>query len=135
MKNIRFFLPLLFFALLACGKGGNTPVDQIVILLDQAVEKTQSINSVTQLNDVQNIISPEDVWTIIRENADYELSNSDKSKLKKSYDKLVKAAYEKSCEFIPNDEMKKLMKNQLDLWTEGIKKNIDNAKTLGQIRP
>lgn len=135
MKTIRLILPLLLITLFACGKHEDSPVDQIVTLLDQATEKTQNITSVAQLNDVQNIISPEDVWNIIQENANYKLSNSDKDHLKKSYDKLVRVAYEKSCEFVSSDEMKKLMKNQLDLLMEGIKKNIDNAETLGEIRP
>lgn len=135
MKSLRYIFPLFLIFLFACSKSGDSPVDRIVVLLDEATEKTHDINSVSQLNDVQNIISPTDVWTIINENADYKLSDSDKGKLKKSYDKLVKAAYEKSCEFVPSEDMKKLMKNQLDLMMEGIKKNIDNAETLGQIRP
>lgn len=135
MKAIRYIFPLLLLFLFACGKSGNSPVDQIVVLLDQATEKTENINSFAQLNDVKNIISPEEIWTIIRENADYKLSDSDKGRLKKSYDKLVKAAYEKSCEFVPSDEMKKMVKSQLDIMMEGIKNNIENAETLGQIRP
>ncbi|MCH5235434.1 MAG: hypothetical protein J1E16_09065 [Muribaculaceae bacterium] len=132
---MKKLLPIFFLILFACGKGGNTPVDQIVVLLDQATEKTQDINSVAQLNDVQNIISPQEIWTIIENNSDYQLTDSDKNKLKKSYERLVKAAYDKSCEFVPSDEMKKVMKNQLDLMMEGIRNNIDAATTLGQIRP
>ena len=138
MKKINlifsFIILLAACQITSCGKGGNSPVDRIVILLDQATEKTKDIQNVTDLTDVKNIISPEDVWNIIRENSDYKLSKGDKDKLKKSYNRLMKAAFEKSCEFVPSEDMKNAAKTQLDLFMEVIDKSIDNAETLGEIR-
>lgn len=138
MKKLTTLLSLLLIftaaTLSSCGKGGNSPVDQIVEILDQATKKTENINSMSDLTNVKDIISPEKVWTIIQNNSDYELTKGDKEKLKKSYNKLVNTAFDKSCEFVPSEEMKKLVKNQLDLMLEAIDKNIDNATTLGDIR-
>ena len=138
MKKLNFILS--FVILLAavsfnsCGKGGDTPVDQIVELLDEATKKTEAINSMAELSDVKNIISPQEVWNIIRDNSDYELTKGDKEKLKKSYNKLVHVAFEKTSEYVPSDELKKAVKSQLDLMMEAIDKNIDDASTLGDIR-
>lgn len=138
MKPLNFVFA--FIILLAtcqfssCGKGGNSPVDQIVSILDQATEKTENIQSMTDLTNVKSIISPEDVWQIIQKNSDYKLTKGDKNKLKKSYNHLVKTAYEKSCEFVTSDELKKAVKSQLDLMLGAIDQSIDNAETLGDIR-
>lgn len=137
MKKIKLILSILVFTtilpFISCNKG-DSPVDQIVVLLDKATEKTAEIQSFADLTNVNNIISKEDIWSIIKNNKDYKLTKGDKEKLKKSYNKLVKEAYEKSCEFVPSDDMKKVVKNQLDLFMEAIDKNIENAETLGDIR-
>ena len=138
MKEIKILLGfLLIFAseeLSSCGKSSDSPVDQIVEILDQATKKTENITNAAELANVKNIISPNDIWQIISDNADYELTKGDKEKLKKSYNKLVKAAYEKSSEYIPSESLKKTVKSQLDLMMEGINRSIDNATTLGSIR-
>lgn len=138
MKQFKILLTLvvLFSTLqfVSCSKKDNTPVDQIVVLLDNGVEKVESINSMAELTDVKNIVSANEVWKIIQENSNYELTKGDKEKLKKSYNKLVEAAYKKSSECIPSDEYKKTVKNQLDLLMEGINRSIDSAKTLGEIK-
>ena len=138
MKQLKLLLGLLvIFATLqvsSCGKQSNSPVNQIVEILDEATKKTEQISNASELTNVQNVISPEAVWTIINDNSDYELTKDDKEKLKKSYNKLVKAVFEKSSEFVPSESMKQSVKSQLDLMVEAINRNIDNAKTLGSIR-
>lgn len=113
----------------------DTPVDKIVGILDQATQNTEKITNQYQLNDVGSIVSPQEIWNIINEYPDYELTKEDKDKLKKSYHKLMDAAYKKSCEFVTSDELKNLVKKQVDIVMAGIDTNIDNAKTLIQIRP
>ena len=138
MKKINLLFTLIILLatcqLSSCGKGGNSPVDQIVVLLEEATKKTEQINSMMELTNVRNIVSPDDVWNIIRENSDYKLSKGDKDKLKKSFNRLVNTAYDKSAEFVPDGNMKKAVKSQLDLMMEAIDQNIDNAETLGDIR-
>ncbi|MCH5228874.1 MAG: hypothetical protein J1F12_02635 [Muribaculaceae bacterium] len=139
MKKQNYFISLLFCVVLAlsvsCGKGGgNTPVDQYVEVLDQAREKTEKINSTADLLNFQDIVNPQDAWNIIKDNSEYVLTDSDKDKLKKSYDKLLKVAYEKTIEYggLP-DEMKDATKAQVDLIIDAANKGIDNAKTLGDL--
>lgn len=139
MKKITLiFISLLFIftsaQLSSCGKGSDSPVDKIIVLLDEATEKTENINSMAELTNVKNIVSPEDIWTIIKENSDYKLTKGDKEKLKKSYNRLLKVAYEKSSEFSPSEELKKVVKSQLDLMMQAVDSNIENAETLGDIR-
>lgn len=138
MKKLKF---LLFVALtfgctyiVSCSKSGNSPVDQYVELLDQATKKAEKISSMSDLTNVQGIISPQEAMKIVSDNSDYELTDNDKEKLKKSYDKLLKVAYEKTAEYggVP-EEYKEQVKTQVDLIIEAANKGIDNAKTLGDL--
>lgn len=138
MKNLKIFT-IGLVALLACGfaschKGGNTPVDQFVELMDEATKKAEKINSVSELQNVQDIISQEDALKIVRENPDYVLTNGDKDKIKKSYDKLLRTAYEKTAELsgFP-EEIKQQSKAQIELIIDAANKGIDNATTLGDL--
>lgn len=137
MKHLKLLLGfIVIFAALqisSCGKGSGSPVDQIVEMLDEAADKTDKITSEASLLNVQNLISPDEIYKIINDNSDYELTKGDKEKLKKSYNHLVKSVYEKTSEFVPSEE-KKVVKNQLDLMMEGINRSIDNATTLGSIK-
>lgn len=137
MKTVKFILSLFVILAtiqLSSCKKSDSPVNEIVEILEQATKKTEEIKSAADLANVDNIVKPKDIWEIINANSDYELTKGDKEKLKKSYNKLVKAAYEKTSEYLPSDDMKKSIKSQLDLMVEAIGNNIDNAKTLGSIR-
>ena len=135
MKKLTFLLSIvILLAAVQCGKKDASPVSEIVTLMDNATKKTEQINSIAELSNVNSIVSQEDVWKIIRDNSDYQLTDGDKDKLKKSFNKLVKTAYEKSAEFVPDENLKKAFKSQLDLMMEAIDRNIDEASTLGEIR-
>ena len=138
MKKINLFIGLLIFSfslgIVSCGKSSNSPVDQYVDILDEATKKAEKISSMADLMNVQSIISPEDALAIVSKNSDYVLTDSDKDKLKKSYDKLLRVAYDKTTEFGGlSDEVKKQTKAQVDLIIEAANKGIDNAKTLGDL--
>ena len=116
-----------------CSKD-NSPVDQYVKLLDQASDKAEKISSIGDLVNVQEIISPENANEIIRQNKDYKLSDSDKEKLKKSYERLLRIAYKKTIEYGGLEEAsRKQMENQIDLFLDGAKASIDKAHTLGDL--
>lgn len=138
MKKILVILALVSIVSLSqlssCGKGGNSPVDQYVEVLDEATKKAEQINSMSDLMNVQAIISPEEAMNIMRENAAYELTDGDKEKLKKSFDKLLRVAYEKTAEYggIP-ESLKEQAKGQVDLMIEAANNGIDQAKTLGDL--
>ena len=138
MKKLKFLLSFVILLaacqLSSCGKGGNSPVDQYVEILDNATKQAEKINSMSDLMNVQQIISPEDAMEIVRNNADYKLSDSDKDKLKKSYDKLVRVAYDKTAEYsgLP-EEMKDQLKGQVELVIEAANKAIDAAQTMGEL--
>ena len=127
-----FFLLFSICQLSSCSH--NTPVDQIVEILDQAAQKTKELQNPDELTNIRNVVSPDDVWNIIRENADYKLTDGDKDKLKDSFNKLISAAYDKSAEFVNDEDSKKMVKSQLDLMTKAIDNNIDRANTLGEIK-
>lgn len=139
MKYFRILLTLLVVltavGLDSCGKkSGNSPVDQYVGLLDAATEKAQDINSFEDLVNVQQIISPKEARDIIMENQDYELTDKDKKRLKKSYDKLLRVAYDKTTEVGGlSESMKKDTKKQIDMVIDITNKNIDNATTMGDL--
>ena len=138
MKNFKILLGLFVIfvggQLISCSKHSNTPVDQYVEILDEAVKKANEIKSYDELTNVQAIISPEDAMEIMNSYSDYELTDKDKEKLKKSFDKLLKVAYEKTAEYggLP-EEMKKTAMRQSELIIEAANKKIDNANTLGDI--
>ena len=136
MKKFKvLFSLLLVFSLCqlsSCHK--ETPVDQIVEILNQATQKVKQIQDPAELSNIRNVVSPEDVWNIIRENGEYQLTDHDKDELKKSYNELMTAAYDKSAEFVNDDESKKTVKSQLDLMMRAIDNNIDRANVLGDIR-
>ena len=139
MKTIKILLSALVIIsavqLSSCGhKNSDSPVDQYIQMLDEATEKTKQINSFEDLTNVQDIISPEKATEILRNNMDYVLTKGDKGKLKKSYDKLLKVAYEKTTKFggFP-EEVKKATMDQADLVIDAANKRIDEAETLGDL--
>ena len=132
-----FTLLLIFVAsccMVSCGKGGNSPVDEYVAILDNATEKAEKISSMEDLLNVQEIISPEAAMNIVNNNADYVLTKEDKEKLKKSYDRLLKVAYEKTAEYggLP-EGMKKQTKGQIQLFIDAANEGIDRARTMGEL--
>lgn len=122
------------FLCAACGSGENSPVDQLVQQMDTATENVQNIGNISQLSNISNIVASNAIMKIIEENSDYKLTGSDKKTLKKSYDKMVEAAIAKSEEMISNPAIKRAAKEQLEMVREVMNKNIENAKTLGEIR-
>ena len=135
MKKLTFILSIvILLAAVQCGKKDSSPVDEIVALMDDATKKTEQIQNLAELSNVNRIVPQEEVWNIIRNNSDYKLTDGDKEKLKKSFNKLVKTAFEKTGEFVSDDTMKKAFRSQLDLMMEGIDRSIDQAATLGDIR-
>ena len=139
MKSIKIFVGLILmmavaFCMDSCGKGSQSPVDEYVAILDEAAEKAEKISSMQDLLNVHEIISPEAAMNVANNNADYVLSKSDKEKLKKSYDKLLKVAYEKTAEYggLPQDVMKQT-KNQINLFIEAANDRIDGSQTLGEL--
>ena len=138
-RSFTLFLSLVtiisLFHLSSCSKGGSSsPVDEYINILDEATKKTEQIKSYDDLTNVQSIISPEEAMKIVRDNADYVLTDNDKDKLKKSYDKLLKVAYEKTAKFggLP-EEMQKNALMQADLVIEAANKQIDRANTMGDL--
>lgn len=129
------FIILATCQLTSCGGGkDNTPVDQIVEVLDKTARQAEELTGDSDLSTIQNVIYPEEAVEIIRNNYDYVLSDNDKKKLKKSFDNLLKVAYEKTAE-VANfpDEMKKSTMSQLKLVTDGVNSMIENANTLGEL--
>ena len=134
--NIIWSTALIFIITLvfSCSKSTDNPVDKYCEILEQATEQASKINSIEDLSNIQSVISPEKAQELIRTSADYELTDSDKGKLKKTMDKLIKVAFEKSMEFSNYpEEIKKNSQMQIDLAIEAANRTIDNAKTLGEI--
>ena len=115
-------------------KEAISPVDRYIEILDEATRKTEAISSMDELINFQDIISPQEAFDLVKENADYKLTDKDKDKLKKSFDKLLKVAYEKTADLggFP-EEIKKQTKAQGDLFIEAANKRIDEAATLGEL--
>lgn len=138
MKKTGTLISLLLLILsgmaFSCSKSGGDPVDEYVGLLETATKKAEQIKSASDLMNVQEIISPEDAMEIMRNHSTYELTDKDKDKLKKSYDKLLRVAYDKTIEYggLP-EEIKEQTKAQVDLIIDAANKSIDNAKTLGEL--
>lgn len=135
MKKLSVILSLLLVVIASgCHKSANTPVDEYIGILDRATEKAEKISSMNDLLNVQEIISPEAALEIVKENSGYQLTDKDKDKLKKSYDKLLRVAYDKTAEYggLP-DEYKEQAKAQVELIIEAANKSIDAASTLGDL--
>ena len=136
MKKLKLFLGLLgivgAFLIVSCGhKSGNSPVDQYVEVIDNATEKAKQLSSLEDLSNLQEIILPSEAVEIISNNADYVLTDKDKEKIKKSFDKLLRAAYDKTAEYqgVPGD----LRKTQVDILLQGANNQIDASRTLGDL--
>lgn len=112
----------------------NTPVDEYVAILEQAAEKVEQISSFGELMDVNEIISPDEALEVIHNNPDYPLTDKDKERLKQSYDRLLRASYEKTLEYGDFPEsIKKQTRKQMELYIETANSGIDRAKTLGEL--
>ena len=136
MKKIAYLFVILS-AVLVCAchhSWTNSPVAQYVALLDAAAEKAENISSLNELVNVQDIINPQEAKQIIIDNRDYPLSDDDKKALKKSFDKLIRIAYEKTAEYGDlSDSMKKDTKKQIEMIVDFSNKRIDAANTLGDL--
>lgn len=118
----------------SCSKKESTPVDKYIEILDRSIQQAQKINSIEDMTNFQSVISPEEAQEIIKSSYDYELTDSDKEKLKKTTDKLIRVAFDKTLKFSNfNDEAKKNAETQIDIAIQAANTYIDNAKTLGQI--
>ena len=139
MRKINIYISILFFTISfltfsSCGKGQDTPVDKLCAIMNEAADKVETISSASDLIYMKEVITPQAAQTILNENADYQLTKKDKEKLKKSYDRLLKTAYEKTAEYGGFPEaIKKQTKVQIDGIIEAANKGIENAKTLGDI--
>ena len=138
MKKMVRILLLAFLvcglSLSSCKKGSSSPVDEYVEVIDNTTKEAKKINSLNDFMNFQQFTEPEEAKVIVRQNADYVLTEKDKKKLKESYGNLLKVAYEKTLEFggVP-EELKKQAKEQVDLIIDGANKTIDNANTLGDL--
>ena len=141
MKKLISTLCLAFFLITglqlsscAGGSDSNSPVAQYVELLEKATKQIEGISNLEELKDVQRGVESQQATTLLLESKDYVLTDSDKEKLKKATDKMLKAVFDKSIELSGLEEdMKKTMKDQSELAIEAVNKNIDKATTLGQI--
>ena len=138
MKNIiKFLCGIVILGLtinLSSCESSNTPVDRLVEIIDKATEQVKDSKSNDALDNIQSAMVADGAEALIKDNADYELTDSDKSKLKKSMEKLVRAAFEKSITYYNfDDDVKKNLRAQIDMAVAGINTTIDNAKTLSEI--
>lgn len=139
MKKIFSLLivSLTIFAgalLTSCGNTEPSPVDKYLEILEKATVQAEKITSLSELANVQSVVSQEEARELIENAKDYKLTSSDKEKLKKATDKLLRIAFEKSIEFsnLP-DGMKASSKAQIDMAIDAANSRIDEAKTLGEI--
>lgn len=135
IKSILGIALLVFiFQLSSCGNSDNTPVGQYISLLDKVTEQVKDAQSVADISNIQSLLQKDGITELLQDSKDYELSDSDKDKIKKATDKFLKAAFEKSIELsnLP-EELKEASKSQMELATEASNKYIDNAKTLGDL--
>ena len=138
MKRLNLLIGLLVILascqLFSCGKGGNSPVDQYVAIIEESTKKAEKLSDMSELTNVQAVISPQELLQIVAENPDYELTDKDKEKLKKSIDKFIKVAYDKTMSIgeVP-EEMRETMKQQCELMIEANNRGIDQAKTLSDL--
>ena len=140
MKQLKLFLLLtsvfIFAGFISCSKNENTPVDQYVELIEEAIQKLENIKSSEGIENIANIMQNPKAQELDKEYADYVLTEADKKKLKKSLDKLIHVAYDKTMEYagLPENIIK-LKKAQVDMMVEAANQQIDNATTLGEIGP
>ena len=134
MKKLSLFLSMIVMLaacqFTSCSKS-NSPVDQIVALIDKNTKEIKKMD-LNDISDLQNMFTPE-VDEIIKENSDYELTDSDKNKLKKSMKGFADATYDKVTENLPIKALKEEMKSQLEIVLAAVDYKIESAKTLGDI--
>lgn len=136
MKQFKILFIALFAismgVIISCSKS-DSPVDEYVKILDNATNQIEAANSLSDLQNLQELASPEDS-ELIKQSQDYKLTDGDKEKLKKSMDKFMRVLSEKSIEFSTYpDNMKEAAKSQIDLAIDAINQLIDKAETLGDL--
>ena len=108
-------------------------MDQYIEVIDTTTKNVEQMKSLN-MADMQNLISPQNAQMIATKYSDYELTDKDKEKLKKSCDKLMEVIYDKIVEYGGlSPEIKDQMESQKDLVISAVNKMIDNAKTLGDV--
>lgn len=139
MKNKFFILTAVLFSLLSlnlnsCGKKDITPVDEYVLIIEEAIQNMEKINNTTEFADYSNLVAPAEAIEFVKRHADYRLTDDDKKKLQKCYDKLITVAYEKTLAYgdLPG-QYKEITKSQAQLMKDGVKNLIHNANTLGDL--
>lgn len=131
LKLIVLTLTLIASSFVISCEKSNSPIDQFVEVLDETSAKVEKC---TSLDELTNLQTNEAAMTIERENADYKLTDNDKKKLKKSMEKLLTVAFDKTLELQGLSEVGKEMKEtQLKLMVEAVNQQIDKADTFGEI--
>lgn len=112
---------VLAIAVSACASQGEKAVDAYCDALDKASELIEKApNAEAAMDALNNEQDIDGVKKLVKENADYELTDKDKDKIKAANIRMMKA-------------MNKFIHLPEDMIETEINKQIDDAKTLGEI--
>ena len=123
---------LAAMALLSCVR--QTPVDRYTEIMGKLTEEIEKCQDISDITRISNSRLGEESTAIIQENADYELTDSDKEKIKEANDRMMQAIFNKTVELsgIPT-EMHSRVQAQMNTTIEMFNAEIDNSKTLGDL--
>ena len=139
MKGIIKFLCLtvviaVAVQFLSCS-GNDSPIGKYVELVNKVTDEVTSINSLEELRDIDQADYAAQLSEIMQTSGNYELTDSDKEKLKKAYDRFLNEFFKKTLDLsnLP-DEIKETMSSQKELAIERVNTSIENSKTLSEIQ-
>ena len=137
MKTLKYlfsaFIVLAALQLTSCG--GNNPAAKYIDIMNKIVDKMEKCQNMEELN--QLIADPtlrDEASTLVKDNQDYVLTDSDKENLIKVNDRMMRVMLEKSTELsgLP-EEFKKGAEAQLQASMEELHNYIEGCKTLGDL--
>lgn len=119
---------------IASCSNSNGPVNRYVEIMDQMSDHLEKVNSIEDIQNIQQVVSPEEVRGLFDKYGDYKLTGEDKERIKKATDKMVRLSLGKAIEYtnLPED-MRNISESQMNLAIDAINTRIDNAETFGDL--
>jgi len=131
MKKINYLISLALFVLaIGCVSCANSKNDPAIEFANEVNKITQLINDAKSLDDINALdLGHTQADKIIEENADYVLTDDDKTTIKKAMADFIRATMKKQAELSGTS----ISDQQIDEMAKSINTIIDAMKTLGDM--
>ena len=133
--NLTFGAFLMLFMLQISSCGESTPVDKFVDLINEATSKVKSVKNIQEIANLDEVFENlgKGQEQYFQDNADYELTDADRNKIKKAINGLFEAVIDKTVDLSGGMVTKSQMEGAIGQYTKLFEAQIDKCQKLGDL--